>query len=65
MYLILLIDGEPVDQRFILPKNLEIEGYLQGAINEMKEPYEDIIDLSEKKPTFLLEESPSKKIARN
>jgi hypothetical protein len=61
MMLTLTLNGKIIEQRFVRPEHIRMEGYLEGLQKDMEEKYEDIIDLSRQKPKFYLEPGPAVK----
>ena len=59
--LTLTLNGKIIEQRFVRPEHIRMEGYLEGLQKDMEEKYEDIIDLSRQKPKFYLEPGPAVK----
>jgi len=55
MIVVMTLNNKIIEARTIEPRNLEIEGYMQGLQNDMLENNEDIIDLSKDKPTIRFE----------
>ena len=44
-----------IDATFISPRQLEVEGFVEGARHELLEKHDEIIHLSEEKPSFFVE----------
>jgi len=59
MIVTLIINGRPVESRFIPDGHLQVKGYLQGLQNDMIEQNEDILELTELKPEFVISDIPS------
>ena len=67
MLVTLTLGGKAVETRDVPAKNLQIEGYFEGLINDMLEQNEDVIDLTKQTPQFVItgDERPPKKIVRH
>ena len=50
---------EFVDATFITARQLELDGYVEGACIDLLEKNEDVIHLSEEKPSFFVEVRPA------
>jgi hypothetical protein len=59
MIITLIINGKPIESRFVPDGNLQLQGYLQGLQNDMIEQNEDILDLTESKAEFVISDFPS------
>jgi len=46
---------EFIDATFITQRQLGVDGFVEGARQELLEKHEDIIDLSAEKPSFFVE----------
>jgi len=60
MVILMTIAEKLIEARVVLPKNLQIAGYMEGLKKDMIEQNEDIINLYKEEPEFKFEDSPGK-----
>jgi hypothetical protein len=65
MIIVMTINNQVIEARAVPPKNLEIQGYLEGLKKDMIEQNEDIIDLTKEKPEFKIHDFTTNKIFIN